>query len=121
MRERLIALLDEADKQFSCDIEDYRGFISKMADYLLAEGVIVLPCKVGDNLFILNVREHKILTFTVVDFLVRKDKVIVCGDDGIIHGYYGKYYCELCEISDFGKTVFLTKEEAEKALAKRRK
>lgn len=113
MRERLIELLKSKPYGYS----SYEDF----ADYLLAEGVIVLPCKVGDNLFILNVREHKILTFTVVDFLVRKDKVIVCGDDGIIHGYYGKYYCELCEISDFGKTVFLTKEEAEKALAERSK
>lgn len=49
MRDRLNHLLRE--KQSIIPIEDYRtrlSVIADLADYLIDNGVIVLPCKVGD-------------------------------------------------------------------------
>ncbi len=50
MRDRLIELIKQAKKQTknaNCDIE--RNMI--FADHLLANGVIVPPCKVGDSVY----------------------------------------------------------------------
>lgn len=49
MKERLAELLKKAplcNKDFDLQYSD--GTIEKIADYLLENGVIVLPCKIGD-------------------------------------------------------------------------
>ena len=87
-----------------------------IADKLLSEGVIVPPCKVGDTVYALSqMRDKRILPFIseyeVTSISVGKKKCIVYHEmDG---------YIKLFKQDDFGKTVFLTKEEAEKALAER--
>ena len=101
---------------------------SKLADYLLEHGVIVLPCKVGDKLFILyddDYGEYECSEFCIG--VLQELRVFAkCG----ISGYKNiqecpEYYCgqPFCSTSftrkDFGKTVFLTREEAEKALNER--
>lgn len=81
-----------------------------IADHLLANGVIVPPCKVGEKAwFILELDDElQICEETVVDFSTK-----------------GFYYSELLDgtgaqilvpYEEIGKTVFFTKEEAEKAL-----
>ena len=79
---------------------------SKLADYLLANGVIVLPCKVGDTVY------HVFPKKGIQTNTVRQIRIGSCGKN--IFDFYG-----LFEPSDFGKTVFLTLEEAEKALKER--
>ena len=91
-----------------------------IADYLLANGVIVLPCKVGDEVWINNkygTIKSKVSNITIIEdnkFLVKLHyDVRYCYDNHIeTLGHVG--YTE--ENFEFGKTVFLTREEAEKAL-----
>ena len=56
MRDRLIELLNEADNKFGC----FNAFCTERAteeaknellDYLLKNGVVVPPCKVGDTVY----------------------------------------------------------------------
>jgi hypothetical protein len=89
-----------------------------VADYLLDNGVIVPPCKVGDKAYhltsvdtldelnVAEIFEGKVSSVSI------EDKVwIFCRYDNGLNFWYTE--------SDFGKTVFLTREEAEKALAER--
>lgn len=107
MRDRLEELILNAERDFAnsgkpvLDIEKY------VADHLLANGVIVPPCKVGETVWF--IRNGKIIE-TKVDKIVLKYR-----------GLYIKLDCNsMYETScnSIGKTVFLTKEEAEKALRK---
>lgn len=79
MKEKLIELLLSAEKMadeagfFNC--HKSRPKAKLIADYLIQNGVVVLPCEVGDTAWRIE-----------IDF------------------------------DDFGKTIFFTKEEAEKKL-----
>lgn len=109
--------------------------VERIADHLLANGVIVLPCKVGDTVYWLSYNRD------------------ACADCGCYSSFYGmdamcdkhyelwpeiidpsnddehcpKHFIEIierkttldwiaCHWDEFGKTVFLTREEAEAAL-----
>ena len=98
MRDRLIELLN-------VDMSGYDGavhgdYIENIADYLLANGVIVPPCKVGSKIYMLVTKRSKVsfppFTFVKVSRLT--------------------FYNLERVLQDFGKTVFLTKEEAEAKL-----
>ena len=109
MRDRLIELLKRADKYASGVCTDYDEAQEVCADFLLAEGVIVPPCKVGDTVWIAG--EYRgVYSATVRTFFFS-------------HCDVEMIRTTKCDIpfSDFGKTVFLTREEAEKALAERSK
>lgn len=108
MTEREI-LIDKIKKSLFKHIYKSCNLSESIADDLLADSVIVPPCKVGDAVYILagpNGRKYE------------KDicEGFYIGDDGLVqvrvrnmkgnHGTYGV----------IGKTVFLTREEAEKAL-----
>ena len=125
-RERLIELMIEAKRT---DLET-GSFTDYLADYLLEHGVIVLPCKVGDTVYIkgnpvkisfLHIENE--ITYCV-QFDCEKLDCFSCPfyEDEVSWegehdcGTYG--YIEFTE-SDIGKTVFLTREEAEKALKER--
>jgi len=66
--------------------------------------LVVLPCKVGDTVFI--VYEKKRILETIVDKRAWTD------DDGYMLRTKEEWFKE----KDIGKTVFLTREAAEKAL-----
>jgi hypothetical protein len=113
MRDRLVELLNKAQNDWLR--KEYDGETSKelaeyVADYLLSEGVIVPPCKVGDTVY--RVARHKgvwqVLPREVVSITHRLD-----------HLYRLVWEIFSTEYDRLGKTVFLTKEEAEKALAER--
>lgn len=116
MRERLVEILKKYEEQ-PCGVLDGVGlWADDIADYLLAEGVIVPPCKVGDTVFALcedfgSIFECKIHSTDYIDSVWTGHM-----RNTWIHAR-GSLYCWI--ESDFGKTVFLTKEEAEKALAER--
>lgn len=79
-----------------------------MAEHLIANGVIVLPCKVGDTLYIPYL--SNVIEKTVCSIVIQKPFFTVyCGGTSL------RFFKE-----DFGKTVFLTREDAEKALKEMR-
>ena len=125
MRDKLIELLKSGIKQLEHQV-GARTF-GDLADHLLANGVVALPCKVGSTIYRIDERRKQ------------------CSHE---NEYYDEYYCRNCRhrlngncdarkepyifvIKDasaqtilgyehlFGSRAFLTKEEAEKALAER--
>lgn len=74
--------------------------------------LVVLPCKVGDTLYEIDLPEYGVIVCKVMWMILKNDvSVQVEVTDG--HGL-GSGYC--FELSDFGKTVFRTREEAEAKL-----
>ncbi len=107
MRDRLIELLKESKYgDWNWLVDDIR--IDDFADYLLDNGVIVPPCKVGDKVYWISPK-HKIRKLELISICI--------GVSETEYGCYGGNYTPVCFYeSDIGKTVFLTREEAERAL-----
>lgn len=103
-----------------CDI------VSRIADHLFANGVIVSPCKIGDMVYVHDKwgRTEDICSYQITNLTITQNK----------KGVWTKKYRAMWfvngktvdaqfnfEFEDIGKTVFLTKDEAEKALKKKGK
>lgn len=128
MRERLIASLLKCDKEYdvlSCYKErpKRKQAAEIIADHLLANGVIVPPCKVGDTVYEINKMCLGCIHFTDSGYsdwcecTLDDDKLMFeCDfDKECIYEIIPKNFgYEM--IGNFGKTVFLTREEAEAAL-----
>lgn len=128
-RERLIELIRKAKKNTkgaNCDLEREMLF----ADYLLENGVIVPPVAIGRTVYSATTN-NKVKEILVVGMDTLNDEtsmlawckkeVNMCECayefDGVCE--FDKF-CKTCFTeNDIGKTVFLTREEAEKALAER--
>lgn len=119
-KQSVLKLIKEAEEQFAgtgkalLDIEDY------VAEYLAANGVIVPPCKVGDKVYKIMtsfgyVRECKVVGFHLGKFPtlrgIKRKEYFVC---------YSDHYLYHIPFDDIGKTVFLSREDAEKALEERK-
>ena len=77
--------------------------------------LVVPPCKVGDTLYEIDLPEYGVIVCKVMWMILKNDvSVQVEVTDG--HGL-GSGYC--FELSDFGRTVFHTREAAEAALKER--
>lgn len=101
-KERLTNIIHNAQNKY-LNLLKFESSI--LADHLIANGVICPPCKVGQIVWL--VRDGKIEE-TTVEKIVLKDK-----------GLYLKLLCNSfyeTTCRSIGKTVFLTREEAEKAL-----
>ena len=106
-REKLIELLD---KTYAEQYDKRRLLTAEhTADYLLENGVIVPPCKVGDTVWV-----YDDFMWGLIPCKVDKPFHCYCGEKG------GCTFEMAFTYEDFGKTVFLTLEEAENALAERR-
>lgn len=111
MRERLIELLRDTFNYTKGVCIDFDEAVEINADYLIENGVVVPPCKVGDKVYRIsgNFRGEKIYEGTV-------DQIVVHDNGEVVFFVYGhplrfnKY--------DIGKTVFFNREEAERALRK---
>ena len=103
-RKRLIELLYEAEAQVNNDLPS----LEQIADHLLANGVIVPPCKVGDTVWIAG--EYRGVYSAIVRTMF------------FSHSGVEMVRTTKCDIPfhDFGKVAFFTHEEAEKALAERK-
>lgn len=107
-RERLIELIKNGfftKPVYEALCTNKRKASEYLADFLLKNGVIVLPVKVGDVVYIVcNVDNNTVIEEAAVEevstYRIWTDEV---------------YY----DLDDIGKTVFLTREAAEKALAER--
>lgn len=110
MRDRLIELLTETFNYTKGVCIDFDEAVEINADHLLASGVIVPPCKVGDTVY--AVSNHKVYKTNVFSMVAETEDekwvyILKCNIfDGI--SMFKKFL--------FGKTVFLTREEAERAL-----
>lgn len=92
-----------------------------IADYLLANGVIVPPCKVGDTVYEILPKAGYIRVVNVVGFHLGKFPTLRGHKrKEYFVGYLDQYLLHI-RIDDIGKTVFLSRELAEKALAEREK
>ena len=107
MRERLIKLIKHCTSCEECRDED-------IADHLLAHGVIVLPCKVVDTVYGIAQPCGGCKAFNEV---MTEEYLKMCQKCDRFEIIEVKFDYEL--IPEWGKTVFLTKEQAEKALAER--
>ena len=112
MRERLIKVLIEGHTNYL--------YYDQIADYLLEQGVLVPPCKVGDTIWFVYTPKwpanpaDKGKWFMIEDGVQRiiygaKGLSIETWNVGIIRG------------KDIGTKLFFTKEDAEKALAEKEK
>ena len=122
MRDRLIELINDMQEkginyaknedEISCHVSN-----KNIADYLLENGVIVPPMNIGQQCFILG-----------YDFGERKECVKQCRVSCVTQKKNGSFAIRISETKysathnftpdDIGKTVFLTREEAEQALRK---
>ncbi len=102
MREKLIELLGQ--------VQYLGGLEEKVADHLLANGVIVLPCKVGDTVWRISKSPYLLRGMKVLGCSGWRDGWRFLTDEG------GQFSITHFEEADIGKTVFLTREEAEAAL-----
>lgn len=107
MRDRLIELLDDI-------VCDYRT--SVIADHLLANGVILPPCKVGDAVY--DASEFFDGTLYPELYLLQDNTMEIKKTD---NGYRFTYDGMFLTKDDIGKTLFLTREEAEKAIREKEK
>lgn len=106
MRDRLIELIQNAVGGCA------RHWAKIIADHLLANGVIVPPCKVGDKIYTYGAKR------------VKEWKITFCGENSrgeFLFKAVDEGFKNLLDFWNYeiGKTVFLTKEEAECALAER--
>ena len=116
-RERLVELIESTRYWGS-------GTSEEIADRLLAKGVIVPPCKVGDKVWFVE-RDYSYKNKTFVKFVnggyvkaikvsMKPMKITIEYPD--VNDTKGRCKGADYSATSIGKTVFLTKEEAEKAL-----
>lgn len=109
---RILTLIREAEEQFAgcgkefTDIEDY------VAEYLTANGVIVPPCKVGDMVWFKFYGEiDSAVVYSCTGKVTDKGFVITDANAKAFDGLEVHF-----DINCLGKTIFLSREEAEAAL-----
>lgn len=108
-RERLIKLLDQ-----NCGyVEEQKA--EMLADYLLENGVLVLPCKINDHVWFIK------SAFSVLSKPLEARIIDIRGisiDRNILYESITLYndLARRFTSNDIGTKVFLTKEEAEQAI-----
>ena len=135
MRDRLIELHEEAGVAWDRYIDECQdcGNVSEKtyhefhADYLLENGVIVPPCKVGDKVWIKDRRfdclKRKFESFInegyvkAIKISLKPMKITI--EYPVVNDSRGRCKGADYAATSIGKSVFLTKEEAEEALKER--
>lgn len=98
-KERLVKLMKEAESKFDGTPLDIEEFV---ADYLIANGVICPPCKVGDTIY--QTDGVRIYPSTIHEITYTSSKVIFVTENIVF------------DEQAINNSIFLTREEAEKAL-----
>lgn len=146
MRDRLVELLKQANqicakkfreetkavlKQKGCfnsRTDRAENFNEITADYLIANGVIVPPCKVGDTVYVDSdtwgydylyfeskfIYSKYFLVGEIVSVVRTKKQLLM--KIRVSNSIHTRYKHRRYTVNAIGKTVFITKEEAEKAL-----
>lgn len=108
MRDRLIGLYCKTQQ-----MRMMRQSVGECVDYLLANGVIALPLEIGDVVYSYSTEFDMILPYKI-------DNIII-NDEATQYGaslYYDNILRDAVyfEEEEIGSLVYLTKQEAEKAL-----
>ena len=119
MKEKLIELLKEIahkvndDDCRDCDGDCVQCAYENIADYLLENGVICPPCKVGDTVWFNTFKKNATVCVGIQPHKVERiDILLVCDTKQLIETKIYDW--------EIGERVFLTKEEAQKALEERK-
>lgn len=113
-REQLIEILNNAPIGYEkLGQRFYKLILENIADYLLENGVSVLPVKIGQTVY--EIQQDRTLQKWYVYGIIKYD-----GQEWAAKAKNNKnkwnYIDKTFAFRLFGKTVFLTKKEAEKAL-----
>lgn len=115
-REKLIELIKKAP--FEGKVLDewwWEDKIARIADYLIANGVILPPCKIGQEIWLVYSPKHPANPKDKGRWFMLQD-----GVQRIIYGAKGlsveTWNMGTIPAKEIGKKLFLTKEEAEAAL-----
>ena len=103
--------------EINCGGDDFQRIIDKLAEYEIADKrgrLVVLPCKSGQDLF--GIYNGAIVDGYADGYLMEKISVDSNSEHWI--WFQDKYSKNFWKVSfeDFGKTIFLIREEAEKEL-----
>lgn len=114
MRDRLIKIVKESLVK---NIDYTHRLAENITDDLLANGVIAPPCKVGDKIYVLSASKTKLYLLTITHFVVRENETQIWA----VGVPYTSEPAYICNADDLGNNewVYLTREEAERALAER--
>lgn len=116
MRDRLIEIIADELGSINCA----KLIAADITDRLLANGVVLPPVKVGQTIYAVwsGGRSGK----GIAEFEVRSINLDTPEDMEIVYRSkkLNATMVRYANASDFGKTLFLTREEAEKALAERK-
>lgn len=115
MREKLIQLIMECSTYTSEYTEQARLHAEYLAQHLLNNNVIVLPCKLNSKVYDISefVDKHphpdmyEFITNDIVLSQCRTTKELIFGIDGVDYTF-----------DEFGTSVFLSEKEAEKEATK---
>lgn len=96
-------------------INNYNQLLCRLGEYedLEEQGLLLkLPCKVGDTVYLINEIEKEFDRKAIVTGIeIDEDDIFIMISDGV-----QSFSSSMYEITDFGKTVFLTQAEADEAL-----
>lgn len=115
-------LIEKIHDFFGVDSMYFGVDAAALADHLLADGWIRPPCKVGDTIYLpwewkdtsgVAILTVERMSITEAGCSIRTD---LWSDD---EDYWLAYNCGVFRFDDIGKTVFLTREQAERALEER--
>lgn len=123
-RDRLIELIEQAEGLKNNDFPS----VEEIADYILADGWIRTPCKVGDTVYVDSdtwgydylyfnskfIHSKYFLMGEIVSIIKTKKQLLM--KIRVSNSIHTRYKHKRYTVSAFGKTVFLTKEEAEEKL-----
>lgn len=111
-KDKLIEILQDTLHEWECDVSIKT--LTEITEHLIANGIIVPPCKVGDIVFtsydhIFGMQTNEILTCRVVfiGFGENDNYINIVDNYGHMHSM---------SFEEFDKTVFFTRKEAAKEL-----
>lgn len=120
-REKLVELLDEVQYQGnSTEVGVNYVFNGTIADHLIANGVLIPPCKVGQEIWMVYSPKHPANPNDKGKWFMLQD-----GVQRIIYGAKGlsieTWNMGTIPAKEIGKKLFFTQEEAEATLLNRQK
>lgn len=110
MRDRLTKLISECSTFTPEYAEQARLHAEYVAQHLLNEGVIVLPVNVGQEVYYPSFSVGMVFSYKVISIKLNSKGLYIVIDNRLRNEQLTH------RATQIGKTIFLTKEEAEKAL-----
>lgn len=121
MRDRLIELIYSANKKFTDENIADEEVVKILADHLIENGIILPPCKVGDTVYFFSGVLEEVCESKVIK--IEQNYYTPSNPFWFSIEYLSKQIgTQVIHIpinQAIGKTVFLTREDAEKALRER--